>query len=532
MEQSGHDSATRECRAWSAGRMAGAKRALRSQQAGASPRLERHWSNLRLTDHSQPERVPGGADGAGFFDVPLLRSLSCGPPRTTRETMPHMHAAAVIAPVLALFLALPTRAADAGCILPGAGVPARANTTEPTKPFYIDTHGLDLRTTPPTRDPSNPAYPPATPLADATLPSLGAEGNFVIGPTHTPAPETAARNDIPHGVVRSFTMISADSLIYRPGVVRDDAPGCKNAALNASATAPGDPSNVRVTASHAGNWTRQVDVYVPKGLRRDAPAPFIVFGDGSPSGFFREHMLFTILDAMIAERRLPPMVAIGIGAGGQDAQGSERGREYDAVNGLYAEWVEHEVLPRAERAAGVRLTRDPNDRVTMGFSSSGAAAFTMAWFHPELYRRVLAYSPTFTNQQWPHDPALPGGAWEYHDPWPGPKKPVLGVHSATPSPGVVVAGVPLVPSSPAKPIRFWFETGDHELFYYVPSMPDGMHDWTLADERMAAVLGDKHYHYQFVFARNAKHVDEAVEAQTLPEALVWVWRGYHHSRTR
>lgn len=451
--------------------------------------------------------------------------------------MARMNPATIAASALTVVLALPaqgapTETANTACISSGAGVPPGANTTDPDKPFYIDTHGLDLRTTPPTRDPSNPAYPAATPLPDGTLPSTGADGNFVIGPTHAAAPEATARPGVPHGTVSTFTMISADSLIYKPGVVRDDQPGCRNGALNASPVAPGDLSDVRVMGSHTGNWTRQVDVYVPEGLPRDAPAPFIVFGDGSSAGFFHEQMFFTILDNMIAEHTLPPMVAIGIGAGGQDAQGSERGREYDAVNGLYAEWVEHEVLPRVEETAHVSLTRDPDDRVTMGFSSSGVAAFTMAWFHPELYHRVLAYSPTFTNQQWPHDTALPGGAWEYHDPWPGPQKPALDAHGAGLSPASAVAGVPLVPNSPAKPIRFWFETGDRDLFYYLPAMPDGMHDWTLSDERMAAVLAEKQYHYQFIFAHNASHVDNAVEAQTLPEALAWVWGGAHRTGTR
>ena len=38
-------------------------------------------------------------------------------------------------------------------------------------------------------------------------------------------------------------------------------------------------------------------------------------------------------------------------------------------------------------------------------------------------------------------------------------------------------------------------------------MRDNMHDWVLANENMAKVLADKGYHYQFVFARNAVHVD-------------------------
>jgi hypothetical protein len=55
---------------------------------------------------------------------------------------------------------------------------------------------------------------------------------------------------------------------------------------------------------------------------------------------------------------------------------------------------------------------------------------------------------------------------------------------------------------------------------------DGMHDWVLADERFAKVLADKSYHYQFLFARNAQHVDKATVAQTLPAALEWLWQGY------
>ena len=43
---------------------------------------------------------------------------------------------------------------------------------------------------------------------------------------------------------------------------------------------------------------------------------------------------------------------------------------------------------------------------------------------------------------------------------------------------------------------------------------------------MAAVLKDKGYHYQFVYAKNAGHVDGKVIAQTLPQALEFVWKDY------
>jgi hypothetical protein len=257
-----------------------------------------------------------------------------------------------------------------------------------------------------------------------------------------------------------------------------------------------------------------VSVYVPRQLAKSRPAPFLVVGDG---GGPRDTLLFTTLDNLIAQKRMPPIVAITVANGGSDAPGSERGREYDTVSGAYSDFIESEVLPRAEAAAHVRLTSDPDGRATMGESSSAAAAFTMAWFHPELYHRVLGYSPTMTNQQYPHNPALPGGAWEYHSVWAG----------ATPSsPPGLTAGTPLILNAPTRPIRYWFEAGDRDNFYTTISEADGMHDWTLANENMARVLAAKGYTYQFLFSRNAVHVDGPTVSQTLPLALEWLWSGY------
>ena len=408
------------------------------------------------------------------------------------------------------------------------GAPANAtlhgaNTSDAAAPFYVDTSGLDFSTSPPTRDPLDSIYPRATELADGALPPISENGNFIVGGNHRADEATTSKPSVPKGRVISFTMTSADSVIYRPGLVRDEH--TFNEAIHTALAAAGDPSNLIVTTSHAGAWTRPVVVYVPHGYVAGARAPFIASGDSGET----DAILFTVLDNLIAQHRLPPMIVVSIGNGGQDAQGSERGREYDTVSGTYAEWVESEVLPLVEDIAHVRLTHDPDARMAMGFSSSGAAAFTMAWFHPELYHRVLAYSPTMINQQWPHNPSLPGGAWEYHSAWPGPPHAKLIVHGFNlPDPTELDAGAPLIPNNPRKPIRFWFEVGDRDLFYPVPAMTDGMHDWVLASERMAQALATAGYEYQFVFARNAAHVDRATLLQTLPEALKWVWKGYRH----
>jgi len=340
------------------------------------------------------------------------------------------------------------------------------------------------RPTPPARDPHTPGYVAATQLPDGANPPANADGNFILGPTHNPSPDALPHDGVPQGAVYEFTMSSADSKFY-PGIARD--PG------TFGTPDPADPARLVVTTSHPAPYTRKVTVYVPAQYAPGSVAPFIVGADGP------DRLLFTTLDNLIAEHRVPVMIAISIGNGSGDAQGSERGLEYDTMSGRYAEFVEKEVLPEVESRYHVKLTKDPNGRATMGGSSGGSCALIMAWYHPELYHRVLTYSGTFINQQWPSNPQTPHGAWEFHE------------H--------------LIPGSSPTPLRIWMEVGDRDLLN--PNvMRDNMHDWVLANEQMAKVLAAKGYHYQFVFAPNAGHVDWAVREQTLAEALEYVWQGY------
>lgn len=286
-------------------------------------------------------------------------------------------------------------------------------------------------------------------------------GDFVIGPDYANAPEIMPRNDVPHGTVYHFTMSSVDSKIY-PGLT--------------------------------GPYRRDVYVYVPNQYVAGTPAAFIVAQDGK--GY--TNRLPVVLDNLIAEHRVPVMIAVMIQSGGGDGRGSERGLEYDTVSDKYALFVETEVLPRIEADYHVKFTKDPNGRATIGGSSGAACAFTMAWFRPDLYRRVLSYSGTFVNQQSPYNPASPHGAWEYHE------------H--------------LIPQSDAKPLRLWLEVGENDAGFDRDEA--SLHNWVIANQHMAAVLKAKGYQYRFVFCKGAKHVDRRAVSETLPEALVWLWHGY------
>src|SRR6202140_5172505 len=251
----------------------------------------------------------------------------------------------------------------------------------------------------PPRDPNTPGYVKAKELPDGAIPSAKEDGNFIIGPTHNPAPEMAANEGVPKGDVFGFTMESKDSKIYT-GIAREPD--------TFAVPDPADPNKVIVN-SYPASYTRQVAVYVPKQYVPGTEAPFIVGADGP------DRTLFTALDNLISEHRVPVMIAISIGNGSGDAQGSERGLEYDTMSGLYAEFVETEVLPLVEKKYTVKLTNDPDGRATTGCSSGGAAAMAMAWYHPELYHRVLTYSGTYVNQQWPYNPETQHVAWEFHE---------------------------------------------------------------------------------------------------------------------
>jgi enterochelin esterase-like enzyme len=304
-------------------------------------------------------------------------------------------------------------------------------------------------------------------------PGTAGDGNVTIGPTYTDAPELTVNAGVPRGTIYQFTMSSTTSQIY-PG-------------LN-------------------GPYTRQVWVYVPKQYVDGAPAALLVVQDGGSY----VSLVTLILDNLINNKKLPVIVAVLINSGGGDGRGSERGLEYDRVSPTYVQFIETEVLPIVPLNADIQktykhltLTTDPDGRAAMGGSSGGAAAFTMGWFRPDLYKRILTYSGTFVNQY--PEAAYPHGAWEYHE------------H--------------LLAATPAKPLRVFLEVGENDNNLDA-QFGDGMHNWMTANKAMAAQLGAKGYHYRFEYALGATHVDGRVLRQTMPEALLWLWRGYPSACSR
>ena len=114
---------------------------------------------------------------------------------------------------------------------------------------------------------------------------------------------------------------------------------------------PNKPKTL-IVETYAIDYMPTMTFYVPAQSVPGTEVPFMVIHDGPSVG--RPDMNFaSVLDNLILQQRVPALVAIMISSGGGDAQGHERGREYDTMSGLYAEFIEDEVLTLVGKTHGL-----------------------------------------------------------------------------------------------------------------------------------------------------------------------------------
>jgi enterochelin esterase family protein len=227
-------------------------------------------------------------------------------------------------------------------------------------------------------------------------------------------------------------------------------------------------------------------VYVPKQYDGSKPANLMLFMDGGgyvkADGQFRAPVVF---DNLIAHGELPVTIGVFVNPGtipaaepgGKDR--STRSYEYDSMGDLNARFLIEEVLPVATE--GLNITPDPEGWGVCGISSSGIAAFTLAWERPDRFRKVIAQIGSFTNIR---------GGFAY---------PAL-IRKSKKAP---------------KPLRVFLQDGVNDL--------DNLHGhWPLAAQDMEAALKFAGYDYQLVMGdggHSGKH-----GGAILPETLKWLWR--------
>ena len=312
------------------------------------------------------------------------------------------------------------------------------------------------------------------------------DGEFTIGPDYTTDKDLTDLG-APKGKYFEFTMKLADSKIFRG----DDK------------TLEPDKKAVRTE--------RRIFVYVPAAYKDGTAAPFLIIHDGPGQMKSVRNALDNLTISKDANRKLPAFIAIAVENGGNDGKNSERGLEYDTMSDRLARFINDEVLPAVLANSDIKaaypriaLTKNPWGHGVIGCSSGGAAALIMGWSRPDLFRRIIAYSGTFVDQQdddAPEEAKYPLGAWEFH------------------------SGMKLIEKSEVKPLRIFTHCSENDIGAKAPE--EGHHNWVMAGQRTSAALTAKGYHHRFVFSKASGHCDGKVFNQTLADTLVWTWRGYH-----
>jgi enterochelin esterase-like enzyme len=305
----------------------------------------------------------------------------------------------------------------------------------------------------------------------------------MAGPNYTTQPDLRT-GSAPAGKTFSFTMNSSDSKIF--------------SGLDTTLTAP-------------KAFSRLVTVYIPAKYKDGTAAPFMTVQDGARAHYNLVRIAVDNLSQSTdPARRLPAIIVVAIHNGPGDGKGSERGLEYDTMSNRYGRYVDEEVLPAILANGQIRavypnlkFTDDPEGRGTVGCSSGGAAAVIMAWMQPDRFRKVIAYSATLVAQQdddGPEGAMFPDGAWDLH------------------------SDLSLIANSDRKPLRIF--VGANQMDNGAGTGEANKHDWLLANQRTAAALKAKGYHYRFLYGLGASHCTQGVENATMADTMLWLWRGY------
>ncbi len=271
-------------------------------------------------------------------------------------------------------------------------------------------------------------------------PGRDGNGNVIVGPEYQIDPDLTDLGN-PKGKYFEFTMRLADSKIFRGDDTTLDA-------------------RKKVRAE------RKIFVYVPAAYKDGTKAPILVTLDGPSRLNLVRNALDNLTIAKDPNRKLLAFIAIGVENGGDDSKGSERGLEYDTMSDRFARFINDEVLPAVLNQSEIKaafpriaFTDNPWGKAVMGCSSGGAAALTMGWFRPDLFRRLITYSGTFVDQQdddAPEEADYPLGAWEYH------------------------SSMKLIENSAAKPLRIFTHVAENDNRAKDPE--ETYHNWVMANE--------------------------------------------------
>ena len=232
--------------------------------------------------------------------------------------------------------------------------------------------------------------------------------------------------------------------------------------------------------------TRSFQVLVPKGYDGCTPACLVLGLDGNLFG------AITVIDNLVKTGEMPMTIGVFLNPGVcYDESGKvaryNRSNEFDRTDDKLARFIEKEVLPEVEKmktadGRAILISKDANDRAITGASSSGIAAFTVAWERSDMFSRVYSSVGTFV--------AMRGGN-EY--------------------PAIVRKTEP-------KPIRIFLQDGVNDTWNHI------FGDWWEYNQLMSSALNYAGYEFDYKWDRGGHSIYYGT--RIYPDVMRWLWRGY------
>jgi enterochelin esterase-like enzyme len=232
-------------------------------------------------------------------------------------------------------------------------------------------------------------------------------------------------------------------------------------------------------------------VYVPAQYDPSTPTPVMIFNDGQammaePGSVQAQN----VLDNLIYRREIPVMLGVFINPGRRPEQPeptpkdwgdrtTNRAAEYNPPDDKYARVIVDELMPALKKE--YNISPDPDLHGIMGASSGGCAAFAVAWFRPNEFRKVITIVGSFTDLR---------GEFIYPE---------------------------LVAESERKPIRIFMQDGRNDN-----RSPEPKRDWFLQNVRLMRALTAKGYEVNYAWGMN--NHGQKMGGAIFPEMMRWLWR--------
>jgi enterochelin esterase-like enzyme len=241
-------------------------------------------------------------------------------------------------------------------------------------------------------------------------------------------------------------------------------------------------------------------VYTTAGYDPTVPAPLMIWQDGERlwgrnqeetcilcPGLVR---ILEVTDNLVHQKKIPGLVHLFIQAGVLDGR-SMRSPQYDSVTDKYARFLIEEILPEVYAKYNVR--RDGYSHAIQGQSSGGIAAFVAGWHRPDQFSRIASQHGTFTAVAFRNKETEAGH---------------------------------LIPTwvrrEQRKNLRVWVSDGSEDY-------ENEWGSWPLQNIQLANSLKFRGYDFRFLLGHGNHHA--AIWAAKLPEALIWLWRGWDPAKT-